>query len=86
VVFVIARAQGVTAGPPAAVKRLTATSFPMQVDLSSADSMMGQPLPPKLRLEARIDSDGDPLTKSPSDPIAVNDGAAPGASVTLTLK
>jgi cytochrome c-type biogenesis protein CcmH len=86
VIFLIARPQGVTAGPPVAVKRLTAASFPLQVDFSSADSMMGQPLPAKFHLEARIDSDGDPLTKSPTDPIAVDDAVATGSTLTLTLK
>jgi tetratricopeptide (TPR) repeat protein len=86
VVFVIARAEGVAAGPPAAVKRLTGVTFPITFDLTSADSMMGQPLPPRVRLEARIDSDGNPLTKEPSDPFVVQDGVALGATVRLYLK
>jgi tetratricopeptide (TPR) repeat protein len=85
-IFVIARAAGVTAGPPAAVKRLPISTFPITVDLSAADSMMGQPLPKKMRIEARIDSDGDPLTKDPKDPSAVLDGVVAGQSVSLTLK
>ncbi|HEX7828176.1 MAG TPA: tetratricopeptide repeat protein, partial [Thermoanaerobaculia bacterium] len=41
VLFVMARnPQG---GPPAAVKRMTVTSFPVTFDLGTADSMMGQP-------------------------------------------
>lgn len=86
VVFVIARAEGVAAGPPAAVKRLTGVTFPITFDLSSADSMMGQPLPPRVRLEARIDSDGNPLTKDPNDPVVVQDGVALGSAVQLHLK
>lgn len=86
VLFVIARAEGVTAGPPAAVKRLTGVSFPFTFDLTSADSMLGQPLPPRVRLEARIDSDGNPLTKDPSDPVVVQDGVALGSAVRLHLK
>ena len=85
-IFVIARAAGVTSGPPVAVKRLPISTFPMTVDLSQSDSMMGQPLPQKLRIEARIDSDGDPLTKDPKDPSGVLDGVAVGQSVSLTLK
>jgi tetratricopeptide (TPR) repeat protein len=86
VIFVIARAAGVIGGPPAAVKRLPISTFPITVDLSAADSMMGQPLPQKMRIEARIDSDGDPLTKDPKDPSAVLDGVVAGQSVSLTLK
>jgi tetratricopeptide (TPR) repeat protein len=85
VIFVTARAAGVKAGPPAAAKRMPVTSFPLTFDLSAADSMMGQPLPPKVYLEARIDSDGDPLTKNPSDPVASADNVAVGASVQLIL-
>jgi cytochrome c-type biogenesis protein CcmH/NrfG len=85
-IFVIARAAGVTAGPPVAVKRLPVSTFPMTIDLSQSDSMMGQPLPQKMRIEARIDSDGDPLTKDPKDPSGVLDGVVAGQSVSLTLK
>jgi hypothetical protein len=58
----------------------------MTIDLSQSDSMMGQPLPAKMRIEARIDSDGDPLTKDPKDPSGVLDGVVAGQSVSLTLK
>ncbi len=85
-VFVIARAQGVTAGPPVAVKRLSAALLPTMVDLSSADSMLGQPLPPKVRIEARVDSDGNPLTRDPADPSAVLDGVPIGATVKMKLQ
>ncbi len=85
VLFVFARPEGVTAGPPSAVKRLVGVTFPMTFDLGSADSMMGQPLPPRVRLEARLDSDGNAMTKDPGDPDAVQDGVALGSSVTLKL-
>jgi tetratricopeptide (TPR) repeat protein len=87
VLFIIARAAGQTAGPPAAVKRIAGPTFPLEVDLSAADSMMGQPLPATVRIEARIDSDGDPLTKNPSDPHAAQDGVATnGTKVSLALQ
>jgi Tfp pilus assembly protein PilF len=85
VLYVIARSPGVTSGPPIAVKRLNVTSFPITVDFSSADSMMGQPLPKKFHLEARLDADGDAATKSPTDPTATAD-VATGATLALTLK
>jgi tetratricopeptide (TPR) repeat protein len=86
VIFVIARAAGETSGPPSAVKRLALGTFPLTFDLTSADSMMGQPLPPKMRIEARIDSDGNAMTKDPTDLNAVQDGVAPGASIALVAK
>jgi len=87
VLFVIARAAGQTAGPPAAVKRIAGPTFPLDIDLSAADSMMGQPLPATVRIEARLDSDGDAMTKNPSDPHAAQDGVATnGARVSLALQ
>jgi tetratricopeptide (TPR) repeat protein len=85
-VFVTARAAGVTQGPPVAVKRLPA-SFPLRFELSAADSMMGQPLPERLRVEARLDADGDPLSRGPGDFAARLDGVAVGrADLKLVLK
>lgn len=85
VLYIIARNPGENAGPPLAVKRLDITTFPVTVDFSSADSMMGQPLPKKIHLEARLDSDGNAATKSPTDPTATAD-VATGATLALTLK
>jgi tetratricopeptide (TPR) repeat protein len=84
IVFVIAR--NPAGGPPVAVKRVVATSFPFNIDITSADSMMGQTLPASFRVEARLDSDGDPLTKPSTDPAAMQEGVTPGASVRLALK
>ena len=86
VLFVFARAAGVSGGPPVAVKRLPAR-FPAAFELSEADSMMGQPLPDRLLIEARLDEDGDPTTRSPSDPKARLDGVKVGRTdVQLILK
>ena len=84
IVFVIARP--LTGGPPVAVKRMQVASFPVTFDFGSADSMMGQPLPAKFRLEARLDSDGDAATKPPTDPSGFIAEAAPGNALTLALK
>jgi len=84
ILFVVAR--NPAGGPPAAVKRIAGATFPVTFDLSSADSMMGQPLPAKFRLEARLDSDGDASTKPPTDPSAMQEDVAAGMSVTLALK
>ncbi len=86
VLFVIARPEGVTTGPPIAVKRIVAANFPLTIDLTSADSMMGQPIPSRVRIEARLDADGNPLTKDPNEPRAVQDGVALGSKLSLTLK
>jgi hypothetical protein len=85
--FVTVRDAAAQGGPPVAVKRLPAGPFPMRFEVGAADSMMGQPLPPRMRLEARVDSDGDPLTRAPEDPSARAEGIALGATdVRLVLK
>ena len=61
-------------------------AFPLTIDFGQNDSMMGQPLPDKFRLEARLDSDGDAATKPPTDPSAIQAEVAAGANVTLALK
>lgn len=83
IVYVIAR--GDQGGHPVAVKRIETNAFPMSVDFGVADAMMGATLPGKLRLEARLDTDGDAGTTDPADPRAVADGVVAGSSVTMTL-
>ena len=86
VIWLMARDAGTSSGPPLAVKRVTLGAFPMTVDFGAADSMMGQPLPAKMRIDARVDSHGNPMVHDPNDPAAAQDGVASGGSVTLTLK
>jgi tetratricopeptide (TPR) repeat protein len=86
VVFVIARPAGEAKGHPVAVKRIEASSLPATFDFGDADSMMGAPLPASLRIEARIDSDGDIITRDPREPSAFQDGVKSGSSIKLALK
>lgn len=85
-VFIIARAAGASSGHPLAVTRVSTTEFPVTVDLGDANSMMGTPLPPRMYIEARLDSDGNPGTIDPKDPKASADGVVAGASLSLTLQ
>ena len=86
ILFVFARPAGGSEGPPIAVKRLPAR-FPATFELSEADSMMGQPLPDQLLIEARLDEDGDPTTRPPTDPKARLDGVKVGRTdLRLVLK
>jgi hypothetical protein len=79
-VFVTVRDEAADGGPPVAVKRLPATSFPLRFTLDASDSMMGQPLPARARVEARVDSDGNPLTRVATDPSARLDGVTAGST------
>jgi tetratricopeptide (TPR) repeat protein len=86
-VFVIVRAAGATSGPPLAVKRFPAGGLPGSFAITSADSMLGQELPDAVSIDARLDPDGDPLTRSDTDPHARLDNVKLGATgLRLVLK
>lgn len=85
--FIVVRAEGEQAGAPVAAKRLAAGSWPVAFRVGAADSMMGGTLPARLRIEARVDGDGDPLTRDPTDPAGSLDGVALGSErLRLVLK
>lgn len=87
VLFVVVREAGQQAGPPIAARRVGSPVFPLRVVIGTGDSMMGQPLPEKLSIEARLDGDGDVTTRDPGDPVARRDGVTRGsADTTLELK
>jgi tetratricopeptide (TPR) repeat protein len=89
VIFLTVRPAGVSTGPPAAAKRLASSSFPLQFEVGAGDSMMGpgQPLPERVRIDVRADSDGDPMTRPPTDPAGFVDGVALGKTgVRIALK
>ncbi len=78
VLFLIVREAGVEAGPPLAVQRIVPTSFPLRFEIGQSDSMTGESLPEEVRVDARLDSDGDPSTRPPTDPRAVADSVPLG--------
>jgi len=87
IVFVTLREGGFGAGPPLAAKRLAAGSFPMPFEIGAADSMSGETLPDDLLVEARIDADGDPMTRPPADPYGRADRVPAGTkNVKVVLK
>lgn len=66
--FVIARAAGVRAGPPMAVLRIPNPSFPLEFEIGPENVMI-----PSMRFEgeiditARLDGDGNAMTRQPGD-------------------
>jgi cytochrome c-type biogenesis protein CcmH len=79
-VFITVRAAGAAGGPPVAARRLSADTFPLPFTVGPGDSMMGQALPDLLRVEARVDGDGDPMTRDPADPSGAADDVRLGAT------
>lgn len=85
ILFVIVREAGLESGPPSAVKRVPAVNFPITVTISEKDSMAGEGLPGLVRIDARIDRDGDPLSKDPQDPMASEENVRPGGGQVLLV-
>ncbi len=84
-VFVFARPASVATGDPVAVRRSAAPSFPIEIGLLPADSMTGS-LPELMRIDARLDADGDPSTAGPDDLVGVADNVRGGSSARIVLK
>lgn len=77
--------RGSAPGPPAAVKRISNPTFPLDISLSQGDSMIGAALPDEGTLMVRLDSDGNASTRSDDD-LSAEATAAIGSVTTLVLK
>jgi cytochrome c-type biogenesis protein CcmH len=78
VIFLVARAAA--GGPPLAVKRMVAGAWPLAFTLDSRDAMMaGTAMQGKVIVNARIDKDGDAMTKNPGDVTGVTKPVEPPA-------
>jgi len=66
--FIIARPADGAAGPPLAVKKIDRPTFPLDYTLSQDNVMMqGMPFTGKINITARLDKDGNPVTRTPGD-------------------
>jgi cytochrome c-type biogenesis protein CcmH len=80
VLFLIARSpQG---GPPLAVKRIAAPTFPLEFEIGAADRMIeALPFAGSMSLSARIDADGNATSRTPGDLLGATPAPVePGAS------
>ena len=67
--FIIARAQGAVGGPPMAVLRIPSPSFPLAFEIGPDQVMIpGMRFEGPIALTARLDGDGDAMTRDASDP------------------
>ena len=74
VLFLIARRGD--SGPPLAVKRVAQPRFPLEFSLGPEDRMLQTlPFAGELRITARLDADGNAMSRQPGD----LEGRAPGA-------
>ena len=67
VLFVMVRRSETAAGPPVAAVRLDPRGVPGTFVVTDRDLMMGGPWPEQVWIEARLDADGDPSTKTAAD-------------------
>jgi hypothetical protein len=61
--FVIARRTKEAVGPPVAVQRIPGATFPAPFSLGEANMMLGGEWPQDVFLEARVDRDGNVMSK-----------------------
>ncbi len=79
ILFLSARTQ--QGMPPTAVKRITGASFPMDFELGPGDRMIESfPFAGPFEITARLDADGNAMTRSPGDIQGSSSGHMPGES------
>jgi len=74
VLFIMVRRSADGAGPPVAAVRLDPRGVPGSFSVTDRDLMMGGAWPDQVWVEARVDTDGNPMTKSPADLLAARVG------------
>lgn len=81
VLFVIARPQGATAGPPLAVLRIPSPEFPLAFSIGPENVMIpSMQFAGPISLSARLDADGNAMTRGPGDISSpIEEQLAPGA-------
>jgi hypothetical protein len=88
-VFLVARSATPdgTPGPILAVKKLSVDAWPLSFRLDGHDAMMvGTKLAGKVVITARVDKDGDAMTKNPGDVTGVSRALdVPASKVVITL-
>lgn len=68
VLFIVARAADSPAGPPLAVKKIERPSFPLTFTIGPQDVMIeGRSFSGKVLISARLDKDGNAVTRDPGD-------------------
>lgn len=85
VLFINVRPEGVDRGPPVAAERHAASGFPISFDLGPEDSPMGGTMAGKVTLSARIDQDGNAMTREAGALEAKVTLAVGSSGVTLVL-
>jgi len=76
-IFLMVRTAGMP-GPPLAVRKLTSGTWPLSFTIDSRDAMVpGTKLDGKVTVSARVDKDGDAISKNPGDVVGASEPLAP---------
>lgn len=87
VLFVIARSRGAVGGPPLAVMRIANPQFPQAFELGPDQVMIPTlSFEGPLSISARLDADGNAMTRGPDDPMTVSDTAAVPGDLGIDLR
>ena len=75
VLYLMARAAGVQGGPPLAVLRIGSPKFPVSFELGPENVMMqGTPFAGQMLVTARLDGDGNAMSREPDDLVGALSG------------
>lgn len=83
--YIAVRKKGVP-GPPLAARRVPNASLPYEFSLSGADAMMeGTVFEGEVEITARLDQDGDPLSRQPGDVQGVKNAKVGDSGLKIVL-
>ena len=87
ILFIIAR-RGTGGGPPLAVRRIPSPQFPLQFTIGPENVMIpSMKFEGEIRLSARLDGDGNAMTRNPGDlQGGLAESVAPGSEVVIVLE
>lgn len=84
VLFIIARSS--SGGPPLAVLKIDDPSFPLDFELGQANVMMqGRRFEGEMTLQARLDLDGNAMTRDPREPSGVVPGVVKAGTTGIEI-
>jgi cytochrome c-type biogenesis protein CcmH len=77
VIFIVVRSAD-QPGPPLAVRKIVASTFPMLFSIDGRDAMMaGTKMSGRVTVSVRVDKDGDAISKNPGDVTGVSAPVVP---------
>ena len=86
ILFVIARRADIEKGPPLAVQRIVNPTFPHAFAMQDSDIMLGGEWPEAVWVEARLDQDGNAMTRTAGDWTSTRQGPLPKGAENIVIR